>query len=276
MITGGSICPDLDTAAPCSDCRKGATIAYIRRQPCVSTFRKPLKQFRRHFLEAREAGLNEADTVLRLCRFFEEVLGYDGLQDISREAEMKHKYVDICLKIDGRVRLLVEVKAASQQLRDRHIDQAQTYASQNNYRWVVLTNGVDWHLYHLTFDEGIEYERVFDVSLASDDLLEEAADKIGLIHKRAVSKGQLDGYWEKTAALGPSSIGGALFRENVLMLIRREIRRATGMLIDREDLAKALHEMFSTEAHEQIGPVRIRRRRKPTRRKTSPTEPVVQ
>lgn len=229
--------------------------------------RRPLKRFTGHFLEARDAGLNEADTILRLCRFFEEVLGYDGLQDISREAEMKHKYIDVCLKIDGRVRLLVEAKAAGQQLRDRHIEQAQAYASQNNYRWVLLTNGVDWHLYHLTFEEGIEYERAFVVSLAAQETFEEAAAKLGYLHKKSVAKGALETFWETTAALGPSSIGKALFQDTVLMLLRREIRRDTGLLIDREDLAKAVHEMFSTEAREQIGPLRIRRRRKSTRTK---------
>jgi hypothetical protein len=227
--------------------------------------RRPLKRFARHFLEARDSGLNEADTVLRLCRFFEEVLGYDGLQDISREAEMKHKYVDVCLKVDGRVRLLVEAKAAGQQLRDRHIEQAQTYASQNNYRWVLLTNGVDWHLYHLTFEEGIEYERAFVISLANEEGFDEAAEKIGYLHRKAVAKGDLDTFWEKTAALGADSIGKALFRDTVLRLIRREIRRETGLLIDTEDLAKAVHEMFSTEAREQVGPLRIRRRRKSSR-----------
>ena len=35
--------------------------------------RKALKRFAPHFIQARDAGLNEADTVLRLCRFFEEV-----------------------------------------------------------------------------------------------------------------------------------------------------------------------------------------------------------
>ena len=74
--------------------------------------RRPLRRFSRHFIEAREAGLNEADTVLRLCKFFEDVLGYDGLTDISREAEFKNKFVDVCLKIDGRTRLLVEAKGA--------------------------------------------------------------------------------------------------------------------------------------------------------------------
>ena len=229
--------------------------------------RKPLKRFLPHFLQARDNGLNEADTVLRLCKFFEDVLGYDGLQDISREAEMKNKYVDVCLKVNGRVCLLVEAKAAGNQLRDRHIEQAQAYASQNNYRWVVLTNGVDWHLYHLTFEEGIEYERAFVASLASEDTFDDAATKLSYLHRKSIAKGELDDFWEKTAALGAASIGKALFQDTVLQLLRREIRRSTGLLIDREDLAAAVHGMLSSEARELVGPLRIRRRRKPAQSK---------
>ena len=232
--------------------------------------RKPLKKFTHVLIEAREEGLNEADTILRLCRFFEDVLGYDGLRDISREAEMKGKYVDVCLKIDGRIRLLVEAKAANVRLRDKHIEQAQAYASRNNYRWVLLTNGIDWNLYHLTFDEGIEYERAFEVNLGNETALDEAADKLALLHKKSLAKGQLDEYWDKTTALAASSIGRALFQENVLMRIRREIRRDAGILIDREDLAKALHEMLTPEAREHIGPVKVRKRRKAARAKPMP------
>lgn len=239
----------------------------------VIDIRKSLKHFAPHFLQAREAGLNEADTVLRLCKFFEEVLGYDGLQDISRESQLKHKYVDICLKIDGHVRLLVEAKAANQQLRDRHIEQAQNYAAQNNYRWVILTNGVDWHLYRLTFDEGIEYERAFVVSLGEEGHFEEATQRLALLHKQSIKKGDLETFWEKTAALDSSSIGKVLFSEDVLMRIRREIRRETGILIDPEDLAKSIHEMLSTEAREKLGPMRIRKRRRAPR-KAIPDKPV--
>jgi hypothetical protein len=228
--------------------------------------RKPLKRFVPHFIEARKNCLNEADTVLRLCHFFEEVLGYDGMQDISRETQLKHKYVDICLKIDGRIRLLIEAKAADQQLRERHIEQAQAYAAQNNYRWVLVTNGVDWHLYHLTFEEGIDHERAFVVSLENEDSLDEAAQKLSLLHKQSVKKGELDNFWEKTIALCADSIGKVLFSEDVLRLIRREIRRDKGILIDTEDLAKSIHEMLCTEAREKIGPMRIRKRRRLARK----------
>ena len=109
---------------------------------------KPLKRYLPHLLQAQRDNLNEADTVQRLIKVFEDVLGYDSLTEISRETQLKNKYVDVALKIDGVVRLLVEAKAAGVVLRDRHIEQAQSYASRNNFQWVLLTNGVSWNLYH--------------------------------------------------------------------------------------------------------------------------------
>jgi len=228
----------------------------------VPNIRRSLRRFAPQFIQAREAGINEAGTVDRLRRFFEDVLGYDGLQDITREAQMKNKYVDLCLKIEGNIRLLVEAKAASVKLRERHIEQAESYASRNNYQWVLLTNGVEWHLYHLTFEEGIEYERAFIVSLATADGIEDAAKKLALLHKQSVRKGELEKFWEKATAMCAASIGQALFTEGVLRVVRREIRRSCGVLIDTEDLAAALHDMLTQEAREEIGPARVRKKRR--------------
>jgi len=104
--------------------------------------RRPLKKFLPHLLKAQEESLNEADTIQRLVKVFEEVLGYDAMTEITREKQVKDKYVDIAIKIDGAVRLLVEAKAAGTTLRDRHIEQAERYAAEGNIRWVLLTNGV--------------------------------------------------------------------------------------------------------------------------------------
>ena len=228
----------------------------------VPNIRRSLQKFAPQFLEAREKAVNEADTVDRLRNFFEDVLGYESSEDITREAQMKHRFVDLCLKIDGTIRLLVEAKAANVKLRDRHIEQAQSYASHNNYQWVVLTNGVDWHLYHLTFDEGIEYEPAFIVSLDTEVGFDNAAQKLALIHKDSIRKGELDTFWEKSTAMCASSIGKALFTDSVMRLLRREIRRMCGVLIDPEDIAQSLHNMLSEDARVEIGPARIRRKRK--------------
>src|SRR3990170_7125927 len=183
--------------------------------------RRSLQKFAPQFLEAREKAVNEADTVDRLRNFFEDVLGYESTEDIKREAQMKHRFVDLCLKINGTIRLLVEAKAANVKLRDRHVEQAESYASRNNYQWVVLTNGVDWHLYHLTFDEGIEYEHAFIVSLDTDEALEDAAEKLALLHKKSIAKDELECWWKKTSALNPLSISRALFHEDVLKRLRQ-------------------------------------------------------
>ena len=220
--------------------------------------RHPLKKLIPILLKAKEENLNEADTLVRLVMVFEDVLGYDRLTQITREVPIKSKYVDLALKIDGVIKLLVEAKAAGCDLRDRHIEQAESYAAQSGLHWVVLTNGVNWNLYHLSFDEGkgIDTERVFSLDLASDDL-DKAAECLALLHEQSVSKGAHDDYWKKYTALDARSLGKALYSDTVLRLIRREIRKREGILLDEEDLAKAIHGMLSEDAREKMGPMKI-------------------
>jgi predicted type IV restriction endonuclease len=232
--------------------------------------RKPLKKYLPHLLQAQADNLNEADTVQRLVKVFEDVLGYDAMTEISREASVKEKYVDVALKIDGVVKLLVEAKAAGTVLRHKHIEQAQSYAANSNIRWVLLTNGVAWNLYHLTFEEGIEAVLAFSADLTQDG--DGCAETLALLHRQSVKRGDLDSYWEQRAALSAASIGRALFMEDSLRFVRREIRRREGVLIDEEDLAKAIHELLSAEAREQIGPLKIRRRARRSRPASEVTE----
>ncbi|MDP3936690.1 MAG: type I restriction enzyme HsdR N-terminal domain-containing protein, partial [Deltaproteobacteria bacterium] len=152
--------------------------------------RRSLRKFLPHLLQAQEDNLNEADTVQRLIKVLEEVLGYDALTEISREAQLKGKYIDIALKIDGVVKLIVEAKAAGVTLRERHIEQAEQYASKNNFEWVLLTNGVVWNLYHLTFDEGIESVLAFSADLSSEGDFDAAAKSLALLNRQSIKKGE--------------------------------------------------------------------------------------
>jgi hypothetical protein len=226
----------------------------------VARIRNSLKKIAPSLLKAQEENINEADTVIRVVKVFEDVLGYDAMTEISREAQMKDKYVDIVLKIGGTIRLIIEVKAAGVTLRDRHIEQAYSYASRNNYRWVLLTNGVVWTLYHLTFENGIEFERAFSIDLLEDDI-DKASEHLSLLQHDSIATGELEVFWERKLAMSPPSIAKALFHENVLTRIRCEVRRDAGVLIDQEDLAEAIRAMLSVETREAIGPMRIRKKR---------------
>lgn len=236
--------------------------------------RKPLKKLLPHLLKAKADNLNEADTVQRIIKVLEEVLGYDAMEDITRETSVKDRFCDVGLKVDGTLRLLVEAKSAGTELRDRHTEQAQNYAAHANIKWVLLTNGVAWNLYHLTFGDGIEPVLAFSVDL-SDGVTDKAAELLALLHRQAVKKGELEYYWEHRVALSPASIGRALFTEEALRFIRREIRRREGISIDEEDLGAALHEMFTVQAREQIGPLKIRRKRKTARKEAGTEEPPI-
>lgn len=240
----------------------------------MADIRRALRKFAPTFIAARDASLNEADTVLRLCKCFETVFGYDAIDDISREANLKNKFVDICLKIDGKIKILVEAKAASVKLKNNHIEQAQSYASHNNYPWVLLTNGVDWNLYHLTFGDGIDYQLAFSVSLKDEDGIDQASEKLAHLQKLAVKKGGLDEFWKSSTAMSAGSIGKSLFTETVLGALRKQIRKDCKILVDHEELADALHEMLTIDAREQIGPMKIRRKRKPSKISASPNPSV--
>ena len=223
--------------------------------------RRPIKKILPHLLKAKKDNVNEADTCTLICEVLQNALEYDPLHDISREVTIKEGRADFAVKLNGSVKFIVEAKAAGVVLRARHIGQAERYAAEGNIPWVLATNGLAWHLYHLTFDEGIEYETAFAVDLEIDDLAK-AAEMISLLHKKSVVKGELGEFWEKRAALGPASIARSLFTEDMLRRMRREIRRREGALIDHEDLGRAIHDMFSIDVREKIGPFKIIKRRK--------------
>lgn len=232
--------------------------------------RKDLKRFLPYLVKAKDENLNEADTVQHLIKFLEDVFGYDPLSEITRETSIKDRYVDIAVRIDGAIRFLIEAKAAGTTLRERHIEQAKNYAANGNIRWVALTNGTAWQLYHLTFENGIESVLAFSVDL-TEESQERTFELLGLLHKQSVRGNELEEYWAHRVALSPSSIGRALFTEEALKFIRREIRKREGFLVDEEDLAAAIHGMFTAEAREHMGPLKIRRRPK-TRAQKKPQE----
>jgi predicted type IV restriction endonuclease len=237
------------------------------------SIRSAFRKIAPYLIQAAEQSLNEADTVRRIVKVFEDVLEYDGMTEISREALIKGKYVDLAIKLDGATKILVEVKAAGTILRDRHIDQARAYAADGNLRWVVLTNGTSWNLYHLTFEEGIEHDLVFSVEVAPDRI-DDVADALAVLHRDSVRKGLHEDLWNRKSALSAQSLGRALFSESVLRIVRREVRLSEGISVDEEDLASGIKMLFSPEAREQMGPIKIRRRKRKRQVQTTTGEPT--
>lgn len=239
--------------------------------------KKKLKVYSNIFKEAQEKEKKEADVVMYLVQFFKTVLGYDIFKEISKEYQIKGKYCDIAIKIKGQVEMLIEVKKSGMRLVDRHIEQAEIYAMKSGTKWVLLTNGCDWRLFHLSFDEegGIESTLAFKTDLlkALREKPDDVIDKFKLLHRKNFTR-ELEIFWKKKTMLIPHALSKALFTEEVLRAISREVNRGADVKVGIEDTAKALKNMFDKEVLADMADLRIRKSKRAKKPKTLPEKPA--
>ncbi len=237
-----------------------------------------LTKFAKVFADARERDANESDTVMYLIEFFKEVLDYDPLGgEISKEVAVDDRYCDFGIRLDDKIAFLVECKpAGARGLKSKHIEQAENYASRAAINWVLLTNGVIWQLYHLTFGNGIEHELVFEVNLV-DDLEQKPEwiwDALSVLNKRNVRDDSLTDYYEQQKLLSPKNIVNLLLGEEVLMKLRQELNRKSPARLDLTAVFEAVRDVLSQEALANAGdivaPARKRRRRRQRRTDEAP------
>jgi len=231
---------------------------------------KDLKKYIPIFQQAQEQNINEAETSLRIGKFLEDVLGYDVFHDITKEHTIKDRYVDYAIKADGKVMFFIEIKQAGIELKEKHIEQASNYAANAGVEWVLLTNGIAWQMYHLTFDEGIQSDLIISTNILADD----ASDKLSLFHKKSILKGDCLAS-SKIKALSPRSIVQSIFHENTLRMMRTHLKKMSGVTIEEQDLIAGIKGMISSQTWESIGDVKIKRKRKASRH-NAPEQPVTE
>ncbi len=237
--------------------------------------RSKLRKYSKIFIDAQEKNKNEADVVMYLVQFFQEALGYNIFDEISKEHQIKARFCDIALKIRGEVSLFVEVKKPGIRLVKRHIEQAENYGLRSGIKWVLLTNGCEWRLYHLSYDdsEGIESTLVFQTDLVKSfqEKPVDVVEKFMLMHKRQFMKGELDKYYKKKTMLVPEELAKALFTEDVLRAIRKEVNRGAEVRVELEDITKALKNLLDKEVLADMV-IKVKKSRKPVKRKPIPTQ----
>ena len=185
-----------------------------------------IKQFQPVLAAAKSHDLGEADTVRIITDILSDVFGYDKYTEITSEMAIRGTYCDIATKVDGKVQTLIEAKAIGIDLKDAHINQAVNYAANQGVEWVILTTGVVWRIYKVSFTKPIDHELVdeFDFSALSPKR-EEDIDKLFLLAKEGWSKSVLGDYHEQKQALSRYYLGAMLLTDPVLEVARRELRR---------------------------------------------------
>lgn len=216
----------------------------------MKEFKSALRKFIPKLRDAKEKSLNEADTRMRVRLLLSEVLGFDLLNDITQEHMVSSHYVDLTIKHKGEIIYFIEVKSADTTLRDTHAYQAINYAATGGVNLCLLTNGIDYNLYRLTWDKSkVENSLVLSFNILSDDI-NEVAEKLFLLSKESFKKGIINKHITEVTSLEDKNLLQALLSTRVLNAIRLELKQITGHKIKDEAIQKCISSLFSNELYE--------------------------
>ena len=200
----------------------------------IERFVKTVPKYQKVLQIAKDRDVNESDTVAVLNDIFGEVLGYDKYLEVTSEFAIRGTYCDLAVKVDDKVQFLIEAKAIGIELKDAHMKQACDYGANHGVQWVVLTNGIEWRVYRIRFEQPINFDLVctFDF-LALNPRDEKDQESLFLLAKEGLGKNAREDFYEKVQSVNRYVIGNLMLGEPVLGVVRRELKKlADGMKID--------------------------------------------
>jgi hypothetical protein len=201
-----------------------------------------VKRFQPIIAAAKTRDVNESDTVIIVTDVLADLFGYDKYSEITSEHAIKGTFCDLAVRLDGAIRLLIEVKAIGLELKDAHVKQAIDYAANQGVDWVVLTNGQLWRTYKVAFTKPIEAELVFEVDLGAVDAKSDASlTVLFTLSKEGWQKSALGDFHEQRQALSRFFLGALLLTDPIVDVVRRELRRVSpDVRIESEQIREVL------------------------------------
>lgn len=203
-----------------------------------------LKQFQGILQQQKARDVSEADTVTVVKDLLCEIFGFDKYSELTSEHSIRGTYCDLAVKVETRLAMLIEVKAIGVELKDQHVKQAVDYAANQGCEWVVLTNGIEWRLYHVIFKKPIDKQEVAAINLLSASAKNEAdMEKLYLLTREGFSKSAMAEYRDRKDATSRFMLAAIVAGSDaVISAIRREVRRVSEIMVDEETVVKMLRE----------------------------------
>jgi len=197
-----------------------------------------LKRFQPILSSALARDVNESDTATIITDLLAEMFGYDKFHEVTSEHMIRGTFCDLAVEIEGKLRLLIEVKAIGMELREKHMRQAANYAANQGLEWVVLTNGINWQVYKMDFGQQIREELLVEFNLLEITPRDAGAiTQLYLLSKEGMSKAVLPDYYTHKQATNRFVLGALVMSDPVVAVVRRELKKvAPGVKVDIEYL----------------------------------------
>jgi len=201
-----------------------------------------IKRFQSILADAKNSDIGEADTVRIVTEILADVLGYDQFKEITSELCVKSNRCDLAVKLDGKIRLPIEVKAIGFEFKQAHVDQAEGYAVHEGTDWAMLTNGVKWRIYAVTSGQPPTHDMIEEIDFLELNPKDEAdLAKLYLFTKEALTKSVLEQHYWKLQAMSRFFLGAVILSDPVLAVVRRELRKVSpDVKIEVEEIRLAM------------------------------------
>lgn len=208
----------------------------------VERIKESVKRFAPILQAQRDRDVSEVDTVTLVKDLLSDLFGFDKYAEVTSEHAIRGTYCDLAIRVEDKLRFLIEVKAIGLELNDRHTKQCVDYAANQGVDWVVLTNAVTWQLYRVQFKKPIDARKVAEFDLLQlDARKDEDLERVFLITREGLLKGAVADFSEKQQATSRFLLAAVLTAdEEVLNAIRRELRKTTEIMVSIETIANVL------------------------------------
>jgi predicted type IV restriction endonuclease len=222
-------------------CHRRDSMASIPKK-VTERFTKSIPKFKKVLKIAKDHDVNESDTVTVLTDIFDEVFGYDKYLEITSEFAIRGTYCDLAIKVEDKVQFLIEVKAIGIELKDSHMKQACDYGANHGVQWIVLTNGSEWRVYRIRFEQPIQFDLVYEFDfLTLNPRNAKDQEFLFALSKEGLSKNEREGVYEKAQSVNRYVIGNLMLAAPVLTVVRRELRKlADGLRITTAEVEQIL------------------------------------
>lgn len=226
--------------------------------------RRKISDSRRLIEKLMKSDGNEAETRRRVERIFESVMGYNAFDHLSRERAIRGsgetEHVDFAIQLeagpDAEPVIMVELKRVNVDLALKHLKQVSSYAIDSGCEWVLLTNAREWKLYHVEFGQPPKTKLIEQWNLLNDDV-GDIAMKFEIISYKNIKRGSLKKAWEKATVLSPQSILSALLSEDSVRVLRRVLKKNTGVTIAPEDLLRGLTKLMNENSAIELSKIKV-------------------
>lgn len=229
-------------------------------------------------------GDNEANTGKIVVNMLSDVFGFDKFKDIDKEYEIDGgDRCDVAVKIEGKVRYLIEIKAIRINLKENHIKQVEAYGFRAGIRWVVLTNGVDWQVYRIGQEGKRGAKKLTREQVCTFDFLDMKAknpkhhETLFLLCKRGVNKALFEELYERQQVVNEHTIAALMMSEEVQKIIVRELKKLEqNAKPDKKEIAAIIEQIIipsflvdNEKTKKAIAKIKKRMQKKPNEEKAA-------